>query len=111
MDHGQYHEDTVTISPRASKIIVLGALFLLLAVLAVILRIWARRIKGSALRCNDYAIIAALVCPYNHMRKAPEVYGDLLVEQGFELGDFVTLIICGSSITYLPNRQDSGLTH
>ena len=41
--------------------IIISTVFLALATLAVIARIWARRIKAFALAINDYAAIFALV--------------------------------------------------
>lgn len=54
-------ENVSEVSPRAIKNIVICIIFLVLATAAVILRIWARRIKGSSLCFNDYAVLAALV--------------------------------------------------
>lgn len=44
------------------KIIVFGAVFTLIAIFAVILRIWSRHLKRQELALNDWAAIAALVC-------------------------------------------------
>lgn len=41
--------------------IIVTTLFLLLATLAVVARVWARRIKTFALVFNDYAAVFALV--------------------------------------------------
>lgn len=49
------------ISPHAYIIILICAAFLLLAILAVAFRVWARKLKGLPLSVNDYAIFAALV--------------------------------------------------
>lgn len=49
------------ISPRALKLLVIGAGCCALAFGAVSLRLWARRIKGCRLCFNDYAILAAWV--------------------------------------------------
>ena len=43
------------------KLLVVVVVFLALAIVAVGLRIWARRIKRSKLQWNDYSIILALV--------------------------------------------------
>ncbi|MCJ1419733.1 hypothetical protein MMC32_006089 [Xylographa parallela] len=43
------------------SVIVLSVVLELLAVIAVILRIWSRRIQGTALVLNDFAILAALL--------------------------------------------------
>lgn len=61
MEHATVTEDVHQVSPRAVKNIVLCVIFLVLAISAVSLRVWARRIKGSSLYCNDYAILAGLV--------------------------------------------------
>ena len=52
------------ISPRALKLLVVSAICLALTSGAVALRLWARRIKGCRLCCNDYAILAAWVGRY-----------------------------------------------
>lgn len=44
------------------KIIIFGAVFTLIAIFAVILRIWSRHLKRQELALNDWAAIAALVC-------------------------------------------------
>lgn len=44
------------------KIIVFGVVFTLIAIFAVILRIWSRHLKRQELALNDWAAIAALVC-------------------------------------------------
>lgn len=44
------------------KIIVFGAVFTLIAIISVILRIWSRHLKRQELALNDWAAIAALVC-------------------------------------------------
>lgn len=44
------------------KIIVFGAVFTLIVIFAVILRIWSRHLKRQELALNDWAAIAALVC-------------------------------------------------
>ncbi|MCJ1317914.1 hypothetical protein MMC15_003241 [Xylographa vitiligo] len=43
------------------KVIVLSAVFESLAIVAVILRLWSRRIQGAVLVLNDFAILAALL--------------------------------------------------
>ncbi|MCJ1379156.1 hypothetical protein MMC17_002256 [Xylographa soralifera] len=43
------------------SVIVISVVFELLAIIAVILRIWSRRIQGTALVLNDFAILAALL--------------------------------------------------
>ena len=43
------------------SIIILGAIFIPLDILAVALRLWARRIKKTSLKLCDYLIIIALV--------------------------------------------------
>lgn len=44
------------------KIIMFGVVFTLIAIFAVILRIWSRHLKRQELALNDWAAIAALVC-------------------------------------------------
>lgn len=44
------------------KIVVFGAVLALIAIFAVILRIWSRHLKRQELALNDWAAIAALVC-------------------------------------------------
>jgi len=61
MERATLVENPPEVSPRAIKNIILGIIFLVLATTSVILRIWARRIKGSSLCFNDFAILAALV--------------------------------------------------
>ena len=39
-----------------------GAVFTLIAIISVILRIWSRHLKRQELALNDWAAIAALVC-------------------------------------------------
>lgn len=43
------------------KILVLGAVFTLIAIVAVILRLWSRQLKRQEMALNDWAAIAALV--------------------------------------------------
>ncbi|MCJ1280973.1 hypothetical protein MMC26_000291 [Xylographa opegraphella] len=43
------------------SVIVISVVFESLAVIAVVLRIWSRRIQGTALVLNDFAILAALL--------------------------------------------------
>lgn len=45
------------------QIIVFVVVFTLVAIIAVLLRISSRRIKRQELAVNDWAAIAALVCP------------------------------------------------
>lgn len=61
MEHATVVEDVRQVSPRAVKNVVLCVVFLMFAISAVSLRVWARRIKGSSLYWNDYAILAGLV--------------------------------------------------
>ena len=42
-------------------VIILDSVFLFLATIALAIRIWSRKIKGSDLCLNDYAVLAAWV--------------------------------------------------
>jgi hypothetical protein len=55
-------EDTRGLSSQGITLIIICAVFLVPAVAAVGLRIWARRIQRVPLCFNDYAILLALVC-------------------------------------------------
>ena len=61
MDFMPSEETIGDVSPRAIRIIIIGITFLVLAAIAVGLRLWARRIRNTSLSFNDYAIMAALV--------------------------------------------------
>ncbi len=92
MERASFVENVGQVSPRAIKNIVLCVTFLVLAATAIALRIWARKIKGSFLCFNDYAILAALVRD-NHSKReinsANAPSGKL-----FEVGDSVTILTC-----------------
>lgn len=47
--------------PKGLNLVILSITFELMAILAVILRIYSRRLKKKSLQLNDYAIIVALV--------------------------------------------------
>ena len=49
------------ISPTGKRWIATNAVLLALATTAVLLRLWARRLRGKALVLNDYAIVLSLV--------------------------------------------------
>lgn len=63
-----YYSNLDMLNPNSSdlklgvKIIVFGAVFALIAIIAVILRLWSRRLKRQEWAINDWAAIAALVC-------------------------------------------------
>lgn len=92
MEHATVVEDVRQVSPRAVKNIVLCVIFLLFAASAVFLRVWARRLKGSSLYCNDYAVIAGLV---GHSRCVIHDIGmaDFDLPKLFEIADTATIII------------------
>ncbi len=46
----------------AMQVAVLGFIFGFMAIIAVVGRLWSRRIMNAKLAFNDYAAIAALVC-------------------------------------------------
>lgn len=48
-------------NPEGVKLLAVVVVFLTLAIIAVALRVWARRIKRAALQLNDYYIFLALV--------------------------------------------------
>lgn len=49
------------VNSRGIALIVVESIAILLAIVAICLRIWARRIKRSVLCFNDYAVLVALV--------------------------------------------------
>lgn len=63
-----YYSELVMINSNSSdvklgvKLIVFGAVFTLIAIISVLLRIWSRHLKRQELALNDWAAIAALVC-------------------------------------------------
>ena len=72
MDHALSVKDTSAVSPRATKIVVVGSVLFALGATSVALRIWARRIKGCSLRWNDYAMLLALVSPNRRIVREPQ---------------------------------------
>lgn len=60
------------------KVIVFGAVFTLIAIISVILRIWSRHLKRQELALNDWAAIAALVCSRGSDHSGCVRYADVL---------------------------------
>lgn len=60
------------------KVIVFGAVFTLIAIISVILRIWSRHLKRQELALNDWAAIAALVCSRGSDHSKCVRYADVL---------------------------------
>ena len=48
-------------------VIAISAVFAALAIFAVILRLWSRRIQRIVLQCDDYACLLALACNFSIM--------------------------------------------
>lgn len=82
--------DTATdrLRPGGVAILVICIIFLIPAALAVILRLWARRIKRVHLVLNDYLIIAALVKDLSQ-----RICRKLMVLQFFAITETVTLLL------------------
>lgn len=66
MEPASHEDHTHGVTSHAVVIIVVDVLFIVLALVAVVLRTWARRIKGRTLAFNDYAIFSALVRRTKH---------------------------------------------
>lgn len=60
------------------KVILFGAVFTLIAIISVILRIWSRHLKRQELALNDWAAIAALVCSRGSDHSKCVRYADVL---------------------------------
>jgi branched-subunit amino acid transport protein len=58
-------------NPKGTEWIAVETPFLLLALVAVALRLWARKLKRRTLEFNDYAILVAIV---RQFRPNPETY-------------------------------------
>ena len=56
------------ISPTGERWITANAVLLALATIAVLLRLWARRLRDKALVLNDYTIVLSLVSNYTRTR-------------------------------------------
>jgi hypothetical protein len=48
-------------NPRGAKLVIVETIFIFLDILAVLGRLWARRIQRKSLEFNDWSIIVALI--------------------------------------------------
>ena len=75
---------------RRPEVIAVGATFMVLATLAVLLRFWSRRLSGQKIKLDDWCIVAALVAPSSSNYPGSRLTGAL---QLFQCADCTVVMV------------------